>query len=59
MPERLPELPGWFDRVQVEQALINLLKNAHEAGGAAAEVELSSSAPARISASKCAIEAPG
>jgi two-component system, NtrC family, nitrogen regulation sensor histidine kinase NtrY len=36
----LPELPGWFDRVQVEQALINLLKNAHEAGGAAAEVEL-------------------
>ena len=37
----LPDLPGWFDRVQVEQALINLLKNAHEAGGAAADVELS------------------
>ncbi len=37
----LPELPGWFDRVQVEQALINLLKNAHEAGGPAADVELS------------------
>jgi two-component system, NtrC family, nitrogen regulation sensor histidine kinase NtrY len=37
----LPELPGWFDRVQVEQALINLLKNAHEAGGASAAVELS------------------
>ena len=37
----LPEMPGWFDRVQVEQALINLLKNAHEAGGTAAEVELS------------------
>ena len=36
----LPAMPGWFDRVQVEQALINLLKNAHEAGGAAAEVEL-------------------
>jgi nitrogen fixation/metabolism regulation signal transduction histidine kinase len=36
----LPELPGWFDRAQVEQALINLLKNAHEAGGAAADVEL-------------------
>jgi two-component system nitrogen regulation sensor histidine kinase NtrY len=36
----LPELPGWFDRVQVEQALINLLKNAHEAGGANAGVEL-------------------
>jgi nitrogen fixation/metabolism regulation signal transduction histidine kinase len=39
--EPLPELPGWFDRVQVEQALINLLKNAHEASGATAEVELS------------------
>jgi len=36
----LPELPGWFDRVQVEQALINLLKNAHEAGGPDSEVEL-------------------
>jgi two-component system, NtrC family, nitrogen regulation sensor histidine kinase NtrY len=37
----LPALPGWFDRVQVEQALINLLKNAHEASGATSEVELS------------------
>jgi nitrogen fixation/metabolism regulation signal transduction histidine kinase len=37
----LPELPGWFDCVQVEQALINMLKNAHEASGATAEVELS------------------
>jgi nitrogen fixation/metabolism regulation signal transduction histidine kinase len=36
----LPESPGWFDRVQVEQALINLLKNAHEAGGSEREVEL-------------------
>jgi two-component system, NtrC family, nitrogen regulation sensor histidine kinase NtrY len=39
--EPLPELPGWFDRVQVEQALINLLKNAHEASGPQADVELS------------------
>jgi two-component system nitrogen regulation sensor histidine kinase NtrY len=38
--EALPDLPGWFDRVQVEQALINLLKNAHETGGPATEVEL-------------------
>jgi two-component system nitrogen regulation sensor histidine kinase NtrY len=38
--EPLPELPGWFDRVQVEQALINLLKNAHEASPATAQVEL-------------------
>jgi nitrogen fixation/metabolism regulation signal transduction histidine kinase len=36
----LPSMPGWFDRSQVEQALINLLKNAHEAGGADTEVEL-------------------
>jgi nitrogen fixation/metabolism regulation signal transduction histidine kinase len=39
-PTALPELPGWFDRVQVEQALINLLKNAHEAGGTESQVEL-------------------
>ena len=36
----LPNSPGWFDRVQVEQALINLLKNAHEAGGDGAQVEV-------------------
>jgi nitrogen fixation/metabolism regulation signal transduction histidine kinase len=36
----LPQSPGWFDREQLEQALINLLKNAHEAGGPAEEVEL-------------------
>jgi two-component system nitrogen regulation sensor histidine kinase NtrY len=36
----LPVMPGWFDRAQVEQALINLLKNAHEAGGSADAVEL-------------------
>jgi two-component system, NtrC family, nitrogen regulation sensor histidine kinase NtrY len=29
----LPQDPGWFDRLQLEQALINVLKNAHEAGG--------------------------
>jgi len=39
-PEVLPRVPGWFDRAQVEQALINLLKNAHEAGGAESEVEI-------------------
>ncbi len=31
--EALPAEPGWFDRLQLEQALINVLKNAHEAGG--------------------------
>jgi nitrogen fixation/metabolism regulation signal transduction histidine kinase len=36
----LPDAPGWFDRAQVEQGLINLLKNAHESGGAAQAVEI-------------------
>ena len=40
MAGALPELAGWFDRGQVEQALINLIKNAHEAGGSQGEVEL-------------------
>jgi nitrogen fixation/metabolism regulation signal transduction histidine kinase len=35
-----PSTPGWFDRAQVEQVLINLLKNAHESGGAAGDVEI-------------------
>ncbi len=36
----VPDLSGWFDRIQVEQALINLLKNAHESGDAQHRVEL-------------------
>lgn len=36
----LPAAPGCFDAAQVEQALINLLKNAHEAGGDADQVTL-------------------
>jgi nitrogen fixation/metabolism regulation signal transduction histidine kinase len=35
-----PEMSGWFDRAQVEQALINLLKNAHEAGGSPQDIEV-------------------
>ncbi len=35
-----PEQPGWFDAAQVEQVLINLIKNAHEAGGPEEEVTL-------------------
>ena len=34
----LPDRPGYFDSVQIEQVLINLLKNAHESGSAAQEV---------------------
>ncbi|HEY8586477.1 MAG TPA: ATP-binding protein [Rhodanobacter sp.] len=37
----VPERPGYFDAVQVEQVLINLIKNAHEAGGPEDEVTLS------------------
>lgn len=37
----LPAQPGRFDAVQIEQVLINLLKNAHEAGGDDEEVTLS------------------
>ena len=36
----LPSTPGWFDRGQVMQALINLIKNAREAEGPADEIEL-------------------
>lgn len=36
----LPAHPGTFDRAQIEQVLINLLKNAHESGSADAEIEL-------------------
>jgi len=28
-----PPTPGWFDPAQIQQVLINLVKNAHEAGG--------------------------
>ncbi|MEO5623120.1 MAG: ATP-binding protein [Dokdonella sp.] len=36
----LPSTAGWFDRAQIEQVLINLLKNAHESGSAADAIEL-------------------
>ena len=37
---KLPDGEGWFDRTQIEQVLINLLKNAHESGGPAEAVEM-------------------
>lgn len=36
----LPGEPAWFDPAQMEQALLNLLKNAHESGSAPRQVEL-------------------
>ena len=41
----LPAAPGRFDAAQMAQALINLLKNAHESGSAPQGVSLSVSAP--------------
>ena len=38
--EPLPENDGYFDAAQIEQALINLIKNAHEAGSPADGVSL-------------------
>jgi signal transduction histidine kinase len=35
-----PAAPGWFDAPQVEQVLINVLKNAQEAGGPPEELAL-------------------
>jgi len=37
----VPEQPGWFDAAQIEQVLINLVKNAHESGSAEDDVSLS------------------
>lgn len=35
-----PSIPGYFDRAQMHQVLINLLKNASESGGSAGEVRM-------------------
>ncbi|MGH8042285.1 MAG: sensor histidine kinase [Rudaea sp.] len=37
---QLPQQPGWFDAAQIEQVLINLLKNAHESGSSPDAVAL-------------------
>ncbi|MBO9664874.1 ATP-binding protein [Dokdonella sp.] len=43
----VPATPARFDRGQVEQVLINLLKNAHESGGPAEAIEVSVTQNAR------------
>ncbi len=35
-----PAAPGWFDRAQLEQVMINLLRNARESDGAAEDIEV-------------------
>jgi nitrogen fixation/metabolism regulation signal transduction histidine kinase len=42
----LPGRPGWFDPAQMEQALINLLKNAHESRGPEVDVTVAVEATA-------------
>jgi len=39
-PDRLPQEPGWFDPAQLEQVLINLVKNAQEAGSPPEQIVL-------------------
>lgn len=36
----VPHEPGWFDAAQIEQALLNLIKNAHESGSDPDEIAL-------------------
>ncbi|MFG6412803.1 sensor histidine kinase [Roseateles sp. DC23W] len=36
----VPDRPGWFDPAQIEQALLNLIKNAHESGSDPDEIAL-------------------
>jgi signal transduction histidine kinase len=47
-----PPAPAWFDPIQIQQVLINLVKNAHEAGGpreaVALELESTPDAGARF-----------
>jgi two-component system nitrogen regulation sensor histidine kinase NtrY len=38
--EAAPEEPGWFDPTQIEQVVINLIKNAQEAGSDPSAIEL-------------------
>ena len=40
-----PARPGYFDRAQIQQVLINLIKNAYEAGGPKEQVEVVVEAP--------------
>lgn len=44
--EGRPDRPGHFDRAQIQQVLINLIKNAHEAGGPSHEIKLVVESPA-------------
>jgi nitrogen fixation/metabolism regulation signal transduction histidine kinase len=55
----IPERDGWFDASQIEQVLINLIKNAHEAGGESSAVSLSVQAAGRDVLVEVADRGPG
>ena len=40
VPDVLPTEPAWMDRAQMEQALQNLVRNAHESGSAPEQVQM-------------------
>lgn len=55
----IPEQPGWFDAGQIEQVLINLIKNAHESGSPDDGVSLSLHAIGRDMRIEVADRGPG
>lgn len=55
----IPEQPGWFDAAQIEQVLINLIKNAHESGSPDDGVTLSLTVIARDLRIEVADRGPG
>jgi signal transduction histidine kinase len=55
----VPEQPGWFDAAQVEQVLINLIKNAHESGSEPGEVTLALAVAGRDLRIEVADRGPG
>ena len=55
----IPEAPGWFDATQIEQALINLLKNAFEAGGPDGDVAVTIVAGSQETRIEVADRGPG
>ncbi|WP_077036064.1 PAS domain-containing sensor histidine kinase [Pelomonas sp. KK5] len=48
-----PAAPGRFDPVQIEQLLINLVKNAHEAGGTEVTLKFSATLPRELAIEVC------
>ncbi|WP_430388035.1 sensor histidine kinase [Dyella sp. 20L07] len=55
----IPEQAGWFDAAQIEQVLINLIKNAHESGSDEDQVSLSLAVVARDLRIEVADRGPG